>query len=60
MARLSKELLKVICCPVDKADLIYDEKAQTLTCTKCGYVYPIKNGIPILLPPKLQHLAKED
>ncbi len=51
---LPKELLDIICCPVDKADLIYDKKKNTLTCKKCKYVYPIKDGIPILLPPELQ------
>lgn len=49
---LSKELLEIVCCPVDKADLIYDEKKQTLTCAKCNYPYPIREGIPILLPPE--------
>ena len=51
---LSKELLEVICCPIDKADLIYDKKAATLTCSKCKFVYPIKEDIPILLPPDMQ------
>ena len=51
---LSKELLDVICCPIDKADINYDKKENTLTCKKCKYVYPIKEGIPILLPPELQ------
>ncbi len=51
---ISKELLDIICCPVDKSELIYDEKKQTLTCKKCKFVYPIKDEIPILLPPEMQ------
>jgi len=50
----SKELLEIICCPVDKSDLIYDKKKQTLTCKKCKFAYPVKDGIPILLPPEMQ------
>jgi len=50
---LAPELLDIICCPMDKADLSYDKKKQTLTCTKCKYAYPIKDGIPILLPPEM-------
>ncbi len=50
---LSKELLDIICCPIDKADLIYNKKSQTLICTKCKYLYPIREGIPILLPPEM-------
>ena len=48
--KVSKDVLDVICCPVDKADLKYDEKKNTLTCTKCKHVYEVKEGIPILLP----------
>ncbi|MBS3063859.1 MAG: Trm112 family protein [DPANN group archaeon] len=51
MAELPTELLEIICCPMDKADLKYDKKAQTLTCKKCKYVYPIIDGIPDLRPP---------
>ncbi|MEM2874018.1 MAG: Trm112 family protein [Candidatus Nanoarchaeia archaeon] len=51
---LPRELLQLICCPVDKCDLIYDKKKQTLTCKKCKFVYSIKNGIPLLLPPEMQ------
>ena len=50
--QLSKELLNILCCPIDKADLVYNKEKQTLTCTKCGQVYQIKDGIPVLLPPK--------
>ncbi len=46
---LSKELLDIICCPKCRADLIYDAAAGTLTCTKCGKVYEVKDDIPILL-----------
>jgi len=51
---LSKELLDILCCPIDKSDLIYDKDKQTLTCTKCKKVYKVEAGIPILLPPELE------
>jgi uncharacterized protein YbaR (Trm112 family) len=47
---IPKQLLKIICCPVDKSDL--REEGDTLVCLKCNHAYPVKNGIPILLPPK--------
>jgi len=43
---------------MDKADLKYNKTKKTLTCTKCKFIYPIKEGIPVLLPPDLQD--KED
>ena len=39
---------------MDKADLVYDKTRKTLTCKKCKFVYPIKEDIPILLPPPMQ------
>jgi|PlaIllAssembly_1097288.scaffolds.fasta_scaffold2857032_2 hypothetical protein len=47
---LNPELLSLLCCPVCKGDLAYDEKAERLTCARCGRVYPVKNNIPVLLP----------
>jgi uncharacterized protein YbaR (Trm112 family) len=46
---LSPELINILCCPVDKGDLTYDSGKDTLTCKKCGQVYQVKNGIPIML-----------
>lgn len=51
---LSKKLLDILCCPMDKADLVYDKSKDTLTCKKCKFVFPVKEGIPILLPPEMQ------
>ena len=46
---LSQDLLDIIVCPACKNDLTYSEVQQTLTCSGCHRVYPIKDGIPILL-----------
>ena len=51
---IPKDLYKILACPVDKADLVYTKDKKGLKCKKCGYVYPIKGGIPILLPPDQQ------
>lgn len=58
---MRKDLIDIICCPVDKAKLALgadetddhgDVIAGTLTCTECKFVYPIESGIPNLLPPE--------
>ncbi len=46
---LKKELLDILACPVCKSELTYDESAQTLTCKACSLVYPIRDGIPVML-----------
>lgn len=46
---LSKELLDLLCCPKCRVGLIYDAQKQSLTCTSCGHVFAIRNGIPVML-----------
>jgi hypothetical protein len=51
---IPQELFKILACPVCKADLKYNDDKTGLTCTKCKNKYPIKDGIPVLLPPEMQ------
>jgi len=44
---ISPDLLEILVCPVDKADLRLE--GQRLICTVCSRVYPIEDGIPIML-----------
>jgi uncharacterized protein len=53
------DLMEILCCPLDRAELKLTARKTdggevmegVLTCTKCGTVYPIEDGIPNLLPP---------
>lgn len=49
MSTVSPRLLEMLVCPLTKATLIYDEKAQELISNTAGLAYPIRNGIPIML-----------
>ena len=43
-------LLEILRCPDEHhAVLTYDADAQTLICTECKRVFPIRDGIPVLL-----------
>lgn len=44
---LPPELLEIIVCPACHGRLTAGE--ATLTCQACGLVYPIRDGIPVLL-----------
>jgi hypothetical protein len=46
---LSKDLLDILVCPACKQPLAYSGEKQTLKCTGCHRVYPIRDEIPILL-----------
>ena len=49
MAKLNKNLLNILVCPVSKGKLIYDEENNELICEESKLAYPIIDGIPILL-----------
>lgn len=49
-AGLDPALLEILACPdTHHAPLAYDAGGQTLTCTGCGRIFEIRDGIPVLL-----------
>ena len=45
---INKQLLEILACPKCKGDIRL-EKEDGLTCEKCKLLYPIKDGIPVML-----------
>ena len=54
-----QKLLDVLICPVSADPLDYDEKNQELISDKAGLAYPIRNGIPIMLPSEARKLSQK-
>lgn len=46
---IDKELLDILACPRCKGRIRLDEKKDGIVCEKCRLVYPIKDGIPVML-----------
>ena len=44
------KMLELLVCPVTKLPLRYDAEAQELVSDKAGLAYPIRDGIPVMLP----------
>jgi uncharacterized protein len=51
------KLLETLICPVSKATLVYDRAAQELISRAAGLAYPIRDGIPIMLPGEARELS---
>ena len=47
---ISKELLEILVCPLTKGPLEYDATRQELISRSAKLAYPIRDGIPIMLP----------
>lgn len=52
----SSKLLEMLVCPVSKETLRYDSKKQELISDKASLAYPIREGIPIMLPDEARKL----
>jgi uncharacterized protein YbaR (Trm112 family) len=50
MTMLDQKLLDILICPVSKGALEYDTEANELISKEAGIAYPIKDGIPVMLP----------
>lgn len=50
------KLLEILVCPLTKAPLEYDREAQELISRQAGLAYPIRDGIPIMLPDEARSL----
>jgi uncharacterized protein YbaR (Trm112 family) len=55
---IDPKLLEILVCPVTKAPLSYDRKKQELVSKKAGLAYPIRGGIPIMLPDEARRLEE--
>jgi len=56
-APLDPRLLEILVCPVTKGELIYDRVAGELISRQAGLAFPIRDGIPIMLPDEARTLA---
>ena len=54
MTVLDKKLLDILVCPVSKEPL--EQVGNELICKKSKLAYPIKDGIPVMLPDKARKI----
>ncbi len=54
--RLDPKLLEILVCPVTKTTLDYDAGKQELISRAAKLAYPIRDGIPIMLPEEARAL----
>lgn len=47
---LPHDLLDILVCPVCKGPLEVRDNGQSLFCPACERDYPVREGIPVLLP----------
>ncbi|GEN64055.1 Trm112 family protein [Acetobacter oeni] len=56
-APLDQRLLSVLVCPVTKGPLLYDREAGELISKQAGLAYPVRDGIPVMLPEEARQIS---
>jgi uncharacterized protein YbaR (Trm112 family) len=46
---MDAKLLDILVCPICKGELQHNKVKQELVCKTCSLIYPIQDGIPMLL-----------
>jgi uncharacterized protein YbaR (Trm112 family) len=54
------KLLEILVCPLTKTTLIYNRERQELISKKAGLAYPIRDGIPVMLPEEARALDESE
>ena len=57
---MDKHLLDILVDPVTKGPLIYDKKNQELISRASRLAYPIRDGIPVMLPEEAREISSEE
>jgi len=47
---ISQDLMKILACPLCKCKLAPATAGDGLLCPGCALIYPIRKGIPVMLP----------
>ena len=50
MIKIDPKMLEILVCPITFGSLIYNAETQELISNSAKLAYPIRNGIPVMLP----------
>lgn len=46
---IRKELIEILACPACRGKIVHDDDKDTLNCSECRRIYPIRDDIPVML-----------
>jgi uncharacterized protein YbaR (Trm112 family) len=59
MSEVDPRLLEILVCPVTHGRLEYDRERNELISKSARLAYPIRDGVPIMLPEEARSLDEE-
>ena len=58
VAKIDPRLLEILVCPLTKTTLRYDAERNELVSLAAHLAYPIRDGIPIMLPEEARPISE--
>lgn len=58
--KIDSKLLEILVCPLTKSTLRYDAEREELISDKARLAYPIRDGIPVMLPDEARPLDEDE
>lgn len=55
--KLDPAILELLVCPVSHGPLSYDAAADELVSKEAGLAFPVRDGIPVMLPEEARKLS---
>ena len=55
-ADVDPRLLEILVCPVTHGPLVYDRAAGELVSKKAKLAYPVRDGVPVMLPEEARRI----
>jgi uncharacterized protein YbaR (Trm112 family) len=59
-SQIDPRLLEILVCPVTHSNLTYDRKKQELISKGARLAYPIRDGVPLMLPEEARELGEDE
>ena len=57
-AVVDPRLLEVLICPVTRTPLVYDRAKSELVSKAARLAYPVRDGVPVMLPEEARQLGE--
>ncbi|MBI1364531.1 MAG: Trm112 family protein [Alphaproteobacteria bacterium] len=59
-AEVDPKLLEILVCPQTRGPLVYDREKAELLSKQALLAYPVRDGVPIMLPEEARPLTEEE
>ena len=57
---IDSKMLELLCCPLTKGPLTWDPEKLELVSRIARLAYPVRDGIPVMLPSEARQIAAEE